>query len=738
MAFNVPINSIAPVPTPPDWVRPSDWIVITDTPNEVQFLVADINEKVFTIQTIFTRTSGNIYIDWGDGVTDTITTTATTNTTHTYSTGGTPCSRGYNTFKIRIYGDATCVITSATFTANYAQTGVGPFYTCGLLEAYYGDNVCNGGSMQRGFNSLQGSTNSVLSFSYLEYVKLPASVTYTTLFSEFFRNCNALSVVIMPTSAPNVTSFFNTFNSCTNLLDIILPSNATLVTNFASTFNSCYNLRTVLLPSSLNATGMTLNGTFGNCASLKNITLPSINGCTNIADTFGACRSLQWVRFTSMPVPAAANTSVSLQSAFNGCINLQNVYFPASCSANAIYNLNQIFLNCNALRNIVFPTNFRGSTLASAFSGCANIQSIIFQSPMPNLTSMDSAFQNCYILNSITLPSTVSSLITMNGAFNSCMSLASIVIPSAWNISGLMTSTFAQCYNATSITLPNNAQNSITGMASAFSNCNKLKSVVLPTSLNGVTTLFNTFSQCFELSEVTFPTTMNAVTTCSGAFAGCRSLTSVVLPTSMTGCTIFSTMFSGCWSIQTITMPTTVSASTTTLFAITNVCPNLKTLTLPTTQLSLNTSIDSIFNSCGSLTTVNNFDKVGSLTATPLLDASNSQNIWTGANLLTSLTYNSPLSRLQLMGQNTTTNFNKLNSLRLLNASAGQWTGTSPQINVSFCNLSTAALNTLFADIAAQGVVVSKTINITSCTGAAGLTAADRLVLTSRGWTITG
>jgi hypothetical protein len=90
------------------------------------------------------------------------------------------------------------------------------------------------------------------------------------------------------------------------------------------------------------------------------------------------------------------------------------------------------------------------------------------------------------------------------------------------------------------------------------------------------------------------------------------------------------------------------------------------------------------------------------------------------------------------MGQNTTTNFNKLSSLRLLNASAGQWTGASPQINVSFCNLSTAALNTLFADIAAQGNVVSKTINITSCTGAAGLTAADRLVLTSKGWTITG
>jgi hypothetical protein len=52
--------------------------------------------------------------------------------------------------------------------------------------------------------------------------------------------------------------------------------------------------------------------------------------------------------------------------------------------------------------------------------------------------------------------------------------------------------------------------------------------------------------------------------------------------------------------------------------------------------------------------------------------------------------------------------------------------------------MSTAQLVQLFNDMAAQGNVVSKTINITSATGAAGLTAADRLIVTSKGWTITG
>ena len=96
-----------------------------------------------------------------------------------------------------------------------------------------------------------------------------------------------------------------------------------------------------------------------------------------------------------------------------------------------------------------------------------------------------------------------------------------------------------------------------------------------------------------------------------------------------------------------------------------------------------------------------------------------------------------PISGLALNGvaSNAITN---VQAVRLLNTSAGQWTGGSPQINVSYTNMSTANLVQLFNDMAAQGNVVSKTINITGAVGAAGLTPTDRLIVTSRGWTITG
>jgi hypothetical protein len=52
--------------------------------------------------------------------------------------------------------------------------------------------------------------------------------------------------------------------------------------------------------------------------------------------------------------------------------------------------------------------------------------------------------------------------------------------------------------------------------------------------------------------------------------------------------------------------------------------------------------------------------------------------------------------------------------------------------------MSTANLIQLFNDMAAQPAVIGKTINITTATGTAGLTAANRLIITSKGWIIIG
>jgi len=258
----------------------------------------------------------------------------------------------------------------------------------------------------------------------------------------------------------------------------------------------------------------------------------------------------------------------------------------------------------------------------------------------------------------------------------------------------------------------------------------------MPTSMTALTStaLISTFSQCFSLLSITLPSTLNAVTSMSNTFVSCRSLTSVTLPTSMSACTNFSSTFVSCYLITGVTLPNIVSLSTTTFNSTFSQCNSLKTCILPgAAQLSLVNDIYGIFAGCSDLATLTNFDKIGSLTATPLIVGSNITNNRFKSG--SAISFSGPLSILQLNGTNTKID---VQSVRLLNTSAGQWGGTSPQINVSFTNMSTAEIVQLFNDMAAQPSVVSKTINISGATGASGLTAGDRLIITSRGWTITG
>jgi len=722
MAFNVPINSIAPIQGPSSWVRPSDWIAITDTPNEVQFLVCDLGTKTFTIRTTFTRTSGNIYIDWGDGVIDTLTSTATTTTSHTYSTGGTACSRGYNTWKIRIYGDATVVIRNVKHISDISVTGGSPFYNVGLLEAYYGDNTCTTTSFTQSFYSVNINVG-YSTFGLLEYVKLPSIVSWTTAMLSMFQNCSNLYVVIMPTSAPSINTMQSTFSGCNNLLDISIPSDAIGITSLYQCFLSCTNLRTVILPTSLDSCTSMLSA-FNSCISLRSVIVPSMDLCTNTSTMFNGCTSLQWVKLNSLPSPASSGTTLTATSMFSACSVLQNVYLPSSCSSNAIYSAASIFSNCINLKNIVFPLNFDASTLSNAFANCYSITNITFNSAMPNLTILDSAFNSCFLLSSISLPTITGSSISLTSTFTNCYSLESITIPSGWVLSAL-TNTFTGCRNTTSITLPNNAQNSVTSMSATFQNCNSLETLILPTSLNSVSTLSSAFQNCFRLSSVTLPSTMNSVTTMASSFSACYVLSSVTLPTSMSACTNFSSIFNACQNIKTITFPATVSASTTAFNAAVYGCVSLETLTLPTTQTSAVTTINQIITGCGNLTTINNLNKIGSLTATPLVAGAITQGNGSWANIITSLSFSCPFSQFTFNASSTTTNFNKLNSLRLLNAGAGQYTGVSPQIAVGYCDLGIAALDQLFTDLP---TITSKTINITGCTGAAGCTPSCTVV----------
>lgn len=732
MAFNLPVqNFFSRIVQPTPWVRPADWPVITDAANEVQFLMSDINDASCTIRTQFSRTSGsqNIVIDWGDGTTNTISATAQTDTTHVYTPGtGTPCSLGYTTFKIRIYFTGTgvsvlsgCRILPVRVSVNTSNV----FTTCYVLEMYYGDGTQTI-SMTNYYDSVG---NGLGTYSYLEYVKLPSTVTFTDM-SNMFNGCYNLAVVVMPTSAANLTGFAQAFMNCYALRSVVIPSNAININALNQTFFNCYSLTSVTFPTSLNSCS-TLSNTFSNCYSLKNVTVPSIDNCTNFNNFLNLCYSLEWVRFISLPT-FASPTTVNFNQGISSCPNLQNVYFPSSCSSNARYTAGNIFSNCTNLRSIVFPLNFSATTVSSLFGSCINLKRVVFQSDMPFCTNMTSMFSGCVNLTDVTLPSNVSSSgVSFTGTFANCRALESITINSSYQFTTLA-STFQSCISLKTLNWSPGVQNSLTNLSSTFLQCPLLKTINMPTSMNICNTLANCFNLCSSLESVTFPSTMNAVTSVSDIFNGCSSLVSVTLPTSMSACNNFTNMFNSCRKIETIVLPATVSSATTAFQSTFQFCLSLKSITFPTTQLSSLTSIQYMFNYCPNLSTINNFDKLGSLTATPLVNAFGN----TYSRLL-SISFSCPLTVLEIRGIGSTQRTD-VQSVRLLNTSAGQWTGSAPQIDVSNTNMSTANLIQLFNDMAAQGTVTSKTINITTATGTAGLTAANRLIITSKGWTIIG
>jgi hypothetical protein len=708
--------------TPQVYSAATDWISITGAvDNQCIFLVSDATIPTYTIRTEFTASTGNIYINWGDGVVDTITATTATDTSHTYTSGGTSCSRGYNTWKITVSGDSGNRITVCRFiqpTGEYSET------PSGLLQAWYGDNTVT--TMANYFNE-QNASPIVPPFPLFELCRMPSVMLGSdALFRPFFNGCNGLQKVILPTSTPNITDLSYAFYECNVLFDLSpFPLDITGNTSFEQTFYNCYALYKVDLPPSLpNVTR--IDRMHQDNRALGYYNMPEFANCTNWSLAFTGCRNLRTLNIKTLKAGASHNFA----SAFSNCSKLQTITFPNSANASADFS--DTFTSCETLISITFPPDITITTLAFTFFGCANIKEINLPNSLSGCTSMQSTFQNCRTLQSIDLPSTGFTNRSMLSTFQNCHNISSIVIPNSYFMNTLV-STFRDCYALTNLVLPSD-MSYVTSMSNMCNNCYSLENVTFATTVGGGPgTIDSMFSGCYSLKEFTFPSSMNSTTSFGSAFLNCRSLQKVTMPTGTTANNTWNGTFSGCFSLNEVTMPTTsaVNASWVNTFLS---CYSLRRIVLPTTQMNTTSTIQNMVSGARSLTGITNLDYIGnrSTTGTTYI---NGTGFGTDARNIKSLDFYCKFNRLELQGTGTGTDLSDLNSLRLRNNGSGQYGGISPQINISFTNLSQAALVQVFNDLP---TVTSKTINITSATGAAALTAGERAIATGKGWTITG
>jgi hypothetical protein len=745
MAFITPgqVSNIPrkPLTIPTDWVRPTDWPTIIDDTDKIQMLVSDIGtastgSAAYTLTTTFTRTGStySVYIDWGDGSpVDKITTTSTTYTNHNYTSGGATCSRGYKTWVITITTDPTVSLSSCNLTApqniggiSFAgSSNIGPQYlSSGLLELYHGDNI----SLGLEFNNRYGSTNGVTgTYTNLEYVKLP-SVSNTQYFAYTFFGCSKLQRVIMPITMNSCLQATQMFANCVSLKTITMMTNATSLTTMNNMFQQCASLYEIIFPGDLNSVTSATN-LFLSCGSLDNITLPSMNSCIDLSSAFAQCSSLTNVKITS--VSSASGTTVVFTSTFSGCQSLVRADLPRT-STLATWSMNSTFNLCNVLPIFVFPSTLSFSTLASTFANCISLTRVDLPTTLNGTFLMTGCFNGCYNLTSITLPTSGSPVITsFNTTFQQCTNLLSMTIPSNWSFTGTdMGAMFSNCFSIKSVSFLQ-ASISATTLQNCFVNCWNITSITLPTALPSVTTMAACFNNCYSLTSMTLPSSMPALTILGNAFDGCRSLVSVVLPTSAPSLAGINFTFRNCWSIKSITLPPLTTNLTT-----------MNTSFQSTYSLSsVNFTAPSSFGTALDITNIFNISSISSVSNLSLIGTSSLVNgnlIGFQAPFLGTYSFSCRFSKLGINGSAVQPNAG-VKSLRLpASALTGQWGGTSPQIDISFTAIDYTNLLLLFNDIAAQGNITGKTINITSCAGASSLTAGDRLIITSKGWTITG
>jgi surface protein len=223
----------------------------------------------------------------------------------------------------------------------------------------------------------------------------------------------------------------------------------------------------------------------------------------------------------------------------------------------------------------------------------------------------------------------------------------------------------------------------VTNMTSMFFGCTSLQSVPLFDTA-AVTNMLNMFVSCTSLQSVPLFDTA-AVANMQGMFSGCSSLQSVPL-FNTAAVTNMLNMFQSCTSLQSV--PLFNTAAVTNMQGMFSTCSSLQSV--PLFDTAAVTNMANMFLNCTSLQSVPLFDTAA---------------VTSMANM-----------------------FNSCVSLHTI-----KMTGVAVDLNIANNNLSAAALDLLYTNLA-DVTATPRTIVVT---GNPGVSGHDPTIATAKGWTVT-
>ena len=190
------------------------------------------------------------------------------------------------------------------------------------------------------------------------------------------------------------------------------------------------------------------------------------------------------------------------------------------------------FTGCTALKKVSISDTVKKLDL-NAFSGCTALEAFAVEDGNEAYASADGVLFNAGKTRLISCP------VGKTGAYTVPETVTEIE-KSAFAASGVESVSMSDAVNAVG--------------EGAFSNCSKLKSVVLPKGLKELKK--SLFSGCSALEAISIPDSVKTLG--EGVFSGCAALKEVKIPGEVT--VIPKNAFSGCAALESVSIPASVTA----------------------------------------------------------------------------------------------------------------------------------------------------------------------------------
>ena len=349
----------------------------------------------------------------------------------------------------------------------------------------------------------------------------------------------------------------NSFTGNNTIVNLTIPATVTSIDSVASydqdeaAFYACKKLQTVTF---VEGTSDAYIGdyAFENCVALLSVDIPG-NYVSIGHGAFANCSMMTSMKFNPSSYSYANQTIYSY--AFSGCTKLKSISLP-----NTLKTIGEFSFQGTAITNLVVP---EGVTVIkrAAFRNCGNLLSVSFPSTLTSIDSVPSydsdegVFYNCSKLQSVTFAKGEADAYIGDHSFYLCVALQSLEIPG--NYVSIGHSAFNACYMLKSVTFEQSSYSFPNQIiySYAFSDCGKLKTVSLPTTLKSI----GGFSfQGTAITDFVIPEGVANID--RGAFRNCDYLVSVSIPstvTSIEGVASYDSdegVFYNCTRLETVTI----------------------------------------------------------------------------------------------------------------------------------------------------------------------------------------